>query len=107
MTLGFQVHNTGARDGEEVVQLYVTRSVPGLRLPVKELAGFVRISVPAGETREVALVLKPEQLGYVDPSGERVIPPGDVTLTIGGSQNDARSLELGAAPSLQHRVLLQ
>ncbi len=107
LALGFQVHNSGAYDGEEVIQVYASRSVPGVRLPIRELVSFLRVTVPAGGVRDVAVVLEPQQLGYVDPSGERVTPPGEVTLSIGGSQGDARSLALGAAPVLKHRLLLQ
>ncbi len=84
-----RVTNAGARDGEEVVQLYLTR--PGLAgAPIRALAGFQRIALKAGETREVRFTLSGRTLSSVDPQGARKVFAGPVEAWIGGGQPVAR-----------------
>jgi beta-glucosidase len=53
------VTNTGERDGEEVVQLYVRDVESSVPMPVKQLRGFERISLKKGQTKTVSFILKP------------------------------------------------
>ena len=77
------VRNTGARDGDEVVQLYVAK--PGdAANPV--LAGFRRIHLKAGERRAVTLSIDARALSQVDAKGDRKVLPGLYTLHLGGGQ---------------------
>jgi beta-glucosidase len=96
------VTNTGERDGEEVVQLYVSRPVAGA--PVRALKGFQRIALKRGETRTVEFTLSAEALGTVDAAGRRIVEPGAAQLWIGGGQPIARpglAKPAGVATSLR------
>jgi beta-glucosidase len=78
------VRNVGQRAGDEVVQLYVSRAAAGA--PIRSLAGLQRVSLKAGEARQVSFSLAPEAFGLVDDQGRRVVEPGSVDLWIGGGQ---------------------
>ena len=79
------VHNTGKRDGEEVVQAYL--AYPGATdAPRRALVGFQRVSIAAGESRVVHLSISPRALSLVDAKGERRVRPGRYQLYVGGSQ---------------------
>ena len=79
------VKNTGKRDGDEVVQLYIT--FPKLDgVPLKALRGFTRVPLKAGEQQHVKLTLSPRDLSYVNPAGDRMISAGDYLVTVGGGQ---------------------
>jgi beta-glucosidase len=79
-----RVTNVGPRDGHEVVQLYTSRSVPGA--PIRSLAGFQRVFLKKGESREVAFTLAPESVSVVQQDGQRLIQPGEVSVWVGGGQ---------------------
>ena len=79
------IHNTSQRDGEEVAELYLTFPKSDLA-PIRALRGFQRLTVPAGQTRRVHFTLQPRDLSEVNESGERIIAPGDYTISIGGGQ---------------------
>lgn len=81
-----EVANTGARDGQEVVQLYVSRDVAGA--PRHSLAGFQRVFLRAGERRTVAFDLSDSALSTVDAQGRRILEPGPARIWIGGGQPD-------------------
>ncbi len=79
------VKNTGKRDGDEVVQLYITfPKMPGT--PLKALRGFTRVHLKSGESREVKLTLAPRDLSYVNVAGDRMVAAGDYLITVGGGQ---------------------
>jgi beta-glucosidase len=85
------VKNTGKRDGDEVVQLYVAFPNSKVARPIKQLKGFERIHIPAGETRQVDLVLQPEDLSYWSVETNKfVIEPGKVNILIGASSEDIK-----------------
>ena len=93
------VKNVGDRAGDEVAELYVKHLDPGCVVPHHELRGFERLSLEAGEAREVSFTLGARELSVIDEQGQRVLVPGRVRLFVGGSQPDARSVELmGRAP---------
>jgi beta-glucosidase len=87
-----EVTNTGSRDGEEVVQLYV--SIPGssLKTPIRALQGFKRISLVAGETKTLTFALSPAQLAGRDENNLAQVAPGKVLISVGGKQPDSKSL---------------
>jgi beta-glucosidase len=85
-----RVRNTGARAGEEVVQLYVRDRVASLTRPVKELKGFARIALEAGEERRVGFVLDLGQLAFYDRDMRFVVEPGEVEIMLGASSEDIR-----------------
>ena len=81
------VTNTGKRDGDEVVQLYVSHPQNGnTRVPLRALKGFKRIHLNKGESRTVTFTLSPEELALVDDKGNLVQKEGPVELYIGGGQ---------------------
>ena len=90
VTVSVDVTNSGAMDGDEVVQLYATHpGVPGA--PDRALVGFERISLKKGETRTVSFTLADRDLSVVDTEGTRRIVPGTVQLWVGGGQQKVRS----------------
>ncbi|MDD4193420.1 MAG: glycoside hydrolase family 3 C-terminal domain-containing protein, partial [Mangrovibacterium sp.] len=81
-----EVKNTGARDGDEVVQLYLTDEKASTMRPIRQLEGFERISLKAGETKTVGFTLVPRQLSLIDKKDQRVVEPGWFTVSVGGEQ---------------------
>ena len=87
----FDLRNTGKRAGEEVVQLYVKYPGSAVDRPIKELKGFQRVALNAGQTRRIRLNLKAERLAYWSVSEKRfVVEPGKVELMIGSSSADIK-----------------
>jgi beta-glucosidase len=90
VAISVSVHNAGDRDGEEVVQLYVNDRVASVTRPVKELAGFARIAIAAGESRRVTFHLDLGRLAFYDRDMQLVVEPGEVAIMIGASSEDVR-----------------
>src|SRR3712207_2045047 len=86
LTVTADVRNTGARAGEEVVQLYITDAASAYPVPVRSLAGLTRVRLNPGETRRVSFQIEPRQLSVIDDRGRRVVEPGEFTLSVGGKQ---------------------
>jgi beta-glucosidase len=82
--------NSGTRAGDEVVQLYVRDLVASVTRPVKQLAGFARVHLQAGETRRLELTLDPSQLAFFDAAMRFVIEPGAFRIMVGASSEDIR-----------------
>ena len=90
-TVSLDITNTGGRDGDEVVQLYVSFPGSTIERPRKELKGFARVSVPAGDTARVDLPLKADDLRFWDvDAGGWALEPGEVTIMVGASSADVR-----------------
>jgi beta-glucosidase len=89
--ISVDVRNTGARSGDEVVQMYVKRLNSAVERPIKELRGFERIPLRPVETRTVRLRLKGADLTYWD-SGKHsfVVEPGRLSIQLGASSADVR-----------------
>lgn len=85
-----RVKNTGARAGDEVVQLYLHDLLASVARPVEELKGFRRIHLGAGEEQEVVFRLSREQLRMLDVDMHWVVEPGEVRVMIGASSRDIR-----------------
>jgi beta-glucosidase len=80
-----QLTNTSGRDGDEVVQLYLT--FPKLAgAPIRALRGFTRVSLRAGESRTVHFTLGDRDQSYVDEAGTRLVSAGRYRLAVGGGQ---------------------
>lgn len=90
LTLRARVANTGARDGEEVVQLYVRDRVGSVTRPLKELKGFARIALAVGESRTVEFTLPANQLAFHDERMRLVVEPGELVVMLGASSDDIR-----------------
>ena len=84
-----EVANTGDRAGDEVVQLYVRDEVASVTRPVKQLRGFRRIHLRAGEGRVVSFELADEDLALHDREMKRIVEPGFFTVYVGGCSEHA------------------
>ncbi|HKC11433.1 MAG TPA: beta-glucosidase BglX [Vicinamibacteria bacterium] len=85
VTVSVDVENVGSRAGDEVVQLYVGHEAASITRPVKQLRGFERVKLGAGETREVRFRLGPADLGLLDGQFRLVVEPGEIRVTVGTS----------------------
>jgi beta-glucosidase len=85
LTAEVTVTNTGKREGDEVVQLYLSfPGVPGA--PLRALRGFRRVHLQPGESKSVRFELKDRDLSMVNEAGEPIIAEGKYSLSIGGGQ---------------------
>ena len=82
------VTNTGSREGVEIAQLYIRDLVSEVTRPVKELKGFQRVALKAGESKRISFTLTPEHLRYYNLAMERVVEPGTYKVMVGGSSRD-------------------
>ncbi|MCL6543924.1 MAG: glycoside hydrolase family 3 C-terminal domain-containing protein [Bryobacteraceae bacterium] len=82
------VRNAGAREGQEVVQLYLSDLVSSVTRPVKQLRGFEKITLKPGETRSVRFRLGPEDLALLDQDLRWVVEPGTFRVLVGSSSAD-------------------
>ena len=88
-----KVTNTGERDGDEVVQVYIRDLVASTARPRKQLCAFSRVHVKAGETVTVELPLARSAFELVNPAMERVVEPGAFEIQVGASSEDIRLSE--------------
>ena len=82
------VTNTGSRDADEVVQLYIRDVQASVSRPVKELKGFQRIRLKAGESREVTFPVTRRELSFFDAEGHEVVEPGEFHIMTGPNSRD-------------------
>jgi len=87
-TVKVDVTNTGAREGDEVVQVYTHQLVMGITRPLKELKAFQRVTVPPGQTRTVTFTLPVRLLAFINAADQCVVAPGPVTIMVGTSSAD-------------------
>ena len=93
-TLSVDITNTGARAGDEVVQVYVRDQVSSVTRPVKELKAFRRVTLQPGETRRLEFPLGPEQLQMWDIDMKRVVEPGAFTIMVGPDSKQLKEVQL-------------
>jgi len=91
------VTNEGEIDADEVVQLYITDTDAPFRVPLFALKGIKRISLAAGESKEVTFAITPDMLKVVDMNGESILDKGIFEIHVGGSSPVPRAMDLGAA----------
>lgn len=91
VTVTATVRNAGDRDGVECVQLYVRDRVGSRTRPIRELKGFRKLSLKAGESKEVVFRLEAKDLAFYDPSMRLVTEPGDFQVWV--APDSARGLE--------------
>ncbi len=92
ITATVTVENTGARDADEVVQLYIRDMVASISRPVKELKGFQRIHLAAGESKEVSFEITPDMLKFYNIELKHVIEPGDFQIMAGANSKEVKTL---------------
>jgi beta-glucosidase len=90
VTISFDLANTGAREGDEIAQLYIRDAAASVTRPVKELKAFKRVSLKAGESKRVSFDLHVNQLGFYNPAMDFVVEPGTINVMIGASSEDIR-----------------
>ncbi len=81
------VTNTGSRDGEEVVQLYIRDLVGSITRPIKELKGFKKIFLKASKTKTVTFTINNETLQFYTINKKWEVEPGNFNVWVGGDSN--------------------
>lgn len=94
VTVSVDVTNTGGRDADEVVQLYIRDLVARISRPVKELKDFSRVRIKAGETRTVEFAITPDMLKYYDSELRYGLDPGEFTVMTGPDSRRVKSCKL-------------
>ena len=84
LTATVNVRNTGGLAGDEVVEAYVKTPQGGG--PIHSLAGFQRVRLAPGESRDVTLTLEPRSISSVDDKGDRAVLAGKYRLSVGSAQ---------------------
>lgn len=91
LTVSIAVTNTGKRSGKETVQLYIGDDKSSVDRPTRELKGFEKVSLEAGETKNVVFTVSPEDLQFYDEVNHAwVAEPGSFTIYVGSSSEDIR-----------------
>ncbi len=85
-----RVTNTGPRAGDEVVQLYLHDVVGQVTRPVKQLTGFVRLTLEAGAAADVTFRVHADRMAFVGRELTHVVEPGAVEVFVGNSASDLR-----------------
>lgn len=99
------VKNTGKRDGDEIVQLYVSLPDSKYPVPIRSLQGFKRVHLKAGETKEVRFTLTPGQMSAFDDNSVAQMMAGRVIVSVGGKQPDKVSVETKKVVTKTIRVI--
>jgi beta-glucosidase len=94
VTASVTVTNTGKRDADEVVQLYIRDMASMMARPVKELKGFRRIHLKAGESQTVSFKLDRHSFEYYDGEGNTHLEPGEIKIFTGPNSRDTQSVSL-------------
>lgn len=90
VTISCVVTNTGSREGDEVVQLYLKDEFASVTRPVMELKGFERIHLSPGTSCTVTFTLDPIHLRFTGIDMRRIVEPGEFKVMIGASSSDIR-----------------
>jgi beta-glucosidase len=88
ITVSVDVENVGARAGDEVVQLYIRDVAASVTRPVKELKGFQRVTLAAGEKKQVEFVLTADHLGFWNRDMRFTVEPGEFKVMVGTNSED-------------------
>lgn len=88
--ISFDLENTGNVSGTEVAQLYVKDCYASMTRPVKELAGFKRVTLQSGEQKRVTFIVRESQLAFLDSKMQWKVEKGSYAVEIGSSSEDIR-----------------
>lgn len=91
LTASVTVTNNGKYDGKEVVQLYIRDVVGSVTRPVKELKGFQKIDLKAGETKTVTFKITPEELKFYNYDLKYDWEAGEFEIMIGSNSRDVKT----------------
>ncbi|HYF70563.1 MAG TPA: glycoside hydrolase family 3 C-terminal domain-containing protein [Ohtaekwangia sp.] len=89
LSITVRVTNSGKKDGDEVVQLYLTRQGANYKTPIRALKGFQRIHLKSGESKTVTFHLRQQDLTVIQEDGTADHIPGELSVSVGGSQPNA------------------
>jgi beta-glucosidase len=91
ITVSVDVTNSGAVPGEEVVQMYVKHTGSSVARAIKELKGFSRVAIPAGQTQTVSFVLRGKDIAYWDSTNAAwTVENDNIQIQVGASSADIR-----------------
>ncbi len=91
LTVQFEIENTGERDGAEVAQVYVSDVRSSVSRPVKELKGFQKVFLKAGEKKTVRIALDQNAFAFYEPKTRNwIAEQGDFKILVGSSSRDIR-----------------
>lgn len=94
VTIQLSITNTGSVSGEEIVQLYIRDPIANRIRPVRELKGFQKILLQAGESKTISFNLNASAMKYFDENGEPQLEPGQISIYVGGNSRDVQELVL-------------
>ena len=94
LEINVKIANTGDRDGIEVAQLYMQDVAASLVRPVRELKGYKRVALKAGEEKEVVFVLDKKDMGFYDNTGYYRLEDGLFRIFAGANSRDALEEEI-------------
>ena len=94
LTASIMLTNSGKYDGSEVVQLYIRDLVGSVTRPVKELKGFQKIALKAGESKIVTFTITPEELKFYNTDLKYDWEPGEFLMMVGGNSRDVKSVKV-------------
>ena len=92
-----KVTNSGKIAGDEVVQVYLRDDVSSVTRPIKELVGFQRVTLKAGESKAVTIPIRAESFALWDRDMQHVTEPGTFTIMVGSSSQDVQEVKLTVA----------
>ena len=101
MTVSVPVRNTGARAGDETVQVYVHQLVSSVTRPIKELKAFQRVTLAPGESKTLTFITDPGSVSHVEHAMQRVVEPGAFDIMVGPNSMDLQTVRA------QHRRLMR
>jgi beta-glucosidase len=98
VTVEVPVRNTGARAGDETVQVYVHQQMGSVTRPIKELKAFERVTLNPGESRTLSFVLTPQAFRMWNIDMQRVVEPGAFDIMTGPNSVDLKTVVLNIGP---------
>jgi hypothetical protein len=112
LEIAFTLRNAGARDGEEIVQLYLRDPIASVTRPVQQLRGFARVALAAGTAARVVFRVHADLCSFTGRDLVRIVEPGRIEVAVGASSADPRlegSFEISGATRRvsDDRVLVQ
>ena len=93
ITVSVDVTNIGKYDGTEIVQLYVNDVISSIMTPVKELKGFKKVQINAGDTKNVSITLSVSDFSIVDADEQYVVELGEFEIMVGQDSRNANLLK--------------
>ncbi|WP_422858518.1 glycoside hydrolase family 3 C-terminal domain-containing protein [Flagellimonas sp. S174] len=96
LTIKVDVENIGRIKGDEVIQVYIQNPNADEYNPHKTLASFDRVSFESGESRTLTFKISKEQLSTINTQEDKVIEPGEYTISVGGAQSSLDRIQKGS-----------